>query len=365
MNKEEEFYTIRQHSKSSRINYAIVIHKYEKLHGMTLDELIQEAEEDEKQNIPLKERKIKKRLQEFQISLRTYSYNTQNSSMTKIKTVYKTFEIQLPYLININKVQKTLATNYDELLTKEDIKHVLENESSSKFKALILFLSSTGTGLAEALNLTVEDFIHATKEYTNSYNIEEVLLSLEKREDIVLTFMMRRQKTGKQYYTFCTPETTRMIIQELKERLLKKGLDYTDSLFGYTRQGVYSKYHRVNNQLQLPYKKNGHHKFHSHGLRKFFCVTMEEAGMNKNDIDFLCGRTPDELTDAYFPIAPERRIARYKHFMNAVTLFDEVNYVDITSKEKEDYDNIKQELERQKQDNIEIKQMLSELSHLL
>lgn len=67
---------------------------------MSIDNLLNEALIEESEMIPLRERKLKKRL----LNYRTYllnsnlSINTVKSYFVKIKTFYQHFEIELPKL---------------------------------------------------------------------------------------------------------------------------------------------------------------------------------------------------------------------------------------------------------------------------
>ena len=88
--------------------------------------------------------------------------------------------------------------------------------------AIILFMSSSGAARTEMLSLSIQDFIDSTRLYHNSNDIYEILDILKEREDVVPTWKVHRQKTDKWYYTFCSPEANREIINYL---LLREDLD--------------------------------------------------------------------------------------------------------------------------------------------
>ena len=150
---------------------------------MLVDQLIDEAINEEKQEIPLKERKIKRRL----LNYRTYllnsklSQNTVRSYFVKIKTFYQHFEVEIPYLPEA-KYAKEYETNYLDLPTREHIRQAIDI-SSIDIKAIILFMSSSGTAKAETLSLTVQDFIDATREYHQGGSLNEMIEQLDKRND--------------------------------------------------------------------------------------------------------------------------------------------------------------------------------------
>lgn len=364
MNSLEKFVKIRNINESSRKTYTFIVHNYERYNDLSLDELIKEAETEEIQQIPLKYRKIKTRLLNYQIYLQTnYTNNTVQTYMTKIKTIYKTFEIQIPYLPPAN-TKKQISTQYNEMITKEEIQQILNSTNKSKAKAIILFIASSGSGRAEATNLTIQDYINATSEYHNSTNITNVIKELE-TQTVIPTFHMIRQKTQKPYYTFCTPEANNAILTHLKEYIFKFNPTNDQPLFGYKKWGISRLFERLNDKVGLPRKKNGVRKFHPHALRKYFSTVLLNEGMDKIDIDFLSGRTPDTLTDAYYQVAPERRKIKYQRYIKALTINDKINYVDITSKEKQEFEQMKQELEKQKRDNQKIRQMIMDLDKIV
>ena len=76
----------------------------------------------------------------------------------------------------------------------ENIKKALRR-SDSEMKAIILFMTSSGSARRETLNLTINDFINATKDYHDSNDIHEIIKLLERRNDIIPTWKLKRQKT--------------------------------------------------------------------------------------------------------------------------------------------------------------------------
>ena len=82
--------------------YSAAIRKYESFHNNSIKFLINEAISDENSYIPLKNRRIKKRLLNFRNYLiANYSINTVRTYFSRIMAFYKHFEIELPYLNDI------------------------------------------------------------------------------------------------------------------------------------------------------------------------------------------------------------------------------------------------------------------------
>lgn len=213
----------RNIKESTIVGYESALEQFTKFNKQTLTELINEASTEEENRIPLKKRKLKKKLINFRTHLlkNKLSSNTIKTYFTNIKTIYTHFEIELPHLPSI-KYEKNYQTNYRDLPTRKNIKDALKI-SPLPLQALILFMSSSGTAKAETLSLTVEDFLKATEEYYNSKNIKEALNELSHKKGVVPTFYLKRIKTNKYYYTFCSPEATEYIIKYcLQEKTLKK-----------------------------------------------------------------------------------------------------------------------------------------------
>lgn len=303
----------RNISESSKKGYLSTIKKYEKYHKLPIDQLISEAIEEEKQAIPLKERKIKKRL----LNYRTYllnsklSQNTVRSYFVKIKTFYQHFEIEIPYLPEA-KYAREYETNYLDLPTKQHIQQAI-NISRIDLKAVILFMSSSGTAKAETLSLTVEDFINATHEYHSNDSLEQMLNQLEKRNDVVPTFYLKRIKTDKYYYTFCSPEASKHIVTYLKTR---QGLKLSDKLFDFTTSTLLARFQEINDTMNWGFKGK-YRFFRSHNLRKFHASNI---GLSAEYIDALQGRSKNEVHETYIKTNPDKLKEIYMKSMSNVMI---------------------------------------------
>ena len=123
----QKFCKDRNVKKSTRKGYESALKNYTAFHNITIEELIKEAQKDEKEKIILRERQIKKRLLKY----RTYLFssnkspNTIKTYFTKVKTFYQHYEIEIPKLPDA-KYDKLYETNYLDLPTKEHIQKVLE-----------------------------------------------------------------------------------------------------------------------------------------------------------------------------------------------------------------------------------------------
>ena len=225
-------------------------------------------------------------------------------------------------------------------------------------RAIILFMSSSGCAMAETLNLRIDDFIEATRPYHNKTDIYTVLNTLKDRDDIIPTFKLRRQKNNKFYYTFCTPEATTEIINYLLTR--KKTLTGNDKLFKIHEVWLFNKFKEINDTLNLG-KVGEHRRFRSHMLRKWHASSLLNAGMNKDDVNNLQGKTRNTTDQAYFYDDPKKLQEKYIKYMNAVTIYLDVNKLDLKSPEFIQLEEENKEL-RDKQDKL--KDILERLERL-
>lgn len=145
----QKFCRNRNIKSSTKKGYDSALRLYENFQGKSIEDLFDEARLEENERIPLKDRKIKKRLIEFRTFLlnSNLSPNTSKTYFSKVKTFYLHFEFELPHLPQA-KYDKIYETNYLDLPTREHI-HESLLISSIDLKAVILFMSSSGTAKAE------------------------------------------------------------------------------------------------------------------------------------------------------------------------------------------------------------------------
>ena len=323
----KEFCKERNIKNSTMKGYESAIKKYVSFHSKPIEELLKEAFDEEEKRIPLKERKIKKRLLDFRSYLlnSNLSPNTSKTYFSKVKTFYLHFEVEVPHLPNA-KYEKIYETNYLDLPTKEHIRQALEIVPID-LKAVILFMSSSGTANAETLSLTVEQFIDGTSEYHNGGSISEILNVLEKREEVIPTFYLKRIKTDKYYYTFCSTEASQAIVKYLKTR---KNLKLEDKLFDYPSALLLTRFQMINDQMNWGFK--GRYRFfRSHTLRKFHASNI---GLSAEYIDSLQGRSKNVVHETYIKTNPKKLKEIYKSVMKNVLIYNVDNEKKVIPKQE-------------------------------
>ena len=312
----KRFCSNRNIKYSTLKSYRSAIAKYEFFHDMDMGSLMDEAIVEEDEGISLMNRKIKSRLLDFRSFLLDsgLAISTVRTYFSRIKTFYRHFEIELPYLNDIKFDEEYLSSYYD-LPARGDIRKVC-SISSNAFRALVLFISSSGCAKAETLSLTVGDFVKASDDYHDGGSIDDVLNCLIGRRDIVPAFYLKRIKTNKFYYAFCSPEASHHIVKYLISR---KGLSLDDRLFDFTDSSLIYSFKKVNDKLNMGFV--GRYRFfRSHALRKFHASNI---GLSADIVDELQGRGKTRVREAYMKTNPRRLKEIYMGAMHNVMVFDD------------------------------------------
>ena len=312
----KRFCSNRNIKYSTLKSYRSAIAKYEFFQDMDMGSLMDEAIVEEDEGISLKNRKIKSRLLDFRSFLLDsgLAISTVRTYFSRIKTFYRHFEIELPYLNDI-KFDEEYLSSYFDLPTRGDIRKVC-SISSNAFRALVLFISSSGCAKAETLSLTVGDFVKASDDYHDGGSIDDVLNCLIGRRDIVPAFYLKRIKTNKFYYAFCSPEASHHIVKYLISR---KGLSLDDRLFDFTDSSLIYSFKKVNDKLNMGFV--GHYRFfRSHALRKFHASNI---GLSADIVDELQGRGKTRVREAYMKTNPIKLKEIYMGAMHNVMVFDD------------------------------------------
>lgn len=316
-----EFCTKKQHSQQSQTVYKTSLMKYSNFNNMSLYELIKEAETEEDKGIRWKRSTLLNRLENFRAYLvQNFSENTAKQDLSRVKTFYKSFRIEIGELDYLsNKVyNKKPSLGFEEIIDKDTIRRTLEL-CTPVLKSIILFQTSSGSAKAEALNLTIQDFIDSVSNYTDATELKQVLNDLDGK-CIIPKFKIKRQKINEYYYTFCSPECTQQIIDYLKMRRVKS-LD--EQLFKISDVYYKQMLIQMNNQLGLGKCSDGFNKLRSHQLRKYFATSLDNSQgckLSTTDIDFIEGRASKGSRKSYFFKDPEQLRIKYAKSMNTICI---------------------------------------------
>lgn len=371
MNKLEQFFTERQSSKGTRSHYNFAVQAYEKLLGLDLDTLIEEAYIEEDSGIAWRNRKIRQYLIDFRNYLySTKSEGTANRYFADIKTIYRHFEVELHTLptFNSKQIDKTYEKSFEDILTKQELKDAYY-EANNVCKCLILFGSSTGMSKVDMLNLTVEDFLKACN--CDDKDLKQQLEDL-KDKTIIPCFEGERIKTGSRFTTFCSPEATEHIVQYLLGRYVQIPVDYNEmmarikrtrtpqqrrileeklksmpqklecshKLFDISESHLNYTFRKINNKLQLG-TVGKYTKFRCHQLRSYQASTLLniEEGFTDSEVDALQGRKKDKTHRAYLVESKSKLYNKYHACVDELMLFKSINEIDTEAFEKLEKEN--------------------------
>ena len=311
----------RNLSSKTRQGYLNAINVYVSYNKKSFKDLLNEAEKEEESGIRWKKRKLKQRLINFRIYLQEkYLVSTAKVYFQRIISLYNHFEIEIhklpPLSTKSGNIPKPIT--FEDLPTKEIIRNAVEI-ANPIMKAIILFMSSSGCARRETLNLTIQDFIDATQEYHNKNDIKEVLNVLRDKDELVPIFRIRRQKTGKFYFTFCSPEASNEIINYL---ITQNDLKKSNKLFNINLYYLNKNFMEINEELDLG-KVGTYNKFRSHMLRKFHASSLYNAenGLSLEEIDALQGRKKDSTHSSYFMENPHNLKKKYVSTLDSLKIF--------------------------------------------
>ena len=345
----ERFFHERNSSPSTVTTYTRVVGIYEKFTDKHLNELLELADDEEYNNIRWKNTDTRR----YIITFREFLYGKYNVStaklyLTAIITIYRHFEITIPPLpyYSTKHARRTDPLLPEQLLDRDILRECIRI-SSPVVKSLILFMSSSGMSRIDVLNLTIQDYLEATKDYHShqesvKYAIRE-MRDLE--EPIIPEFHLTRQKTGQQYVTFCSHEAVKSINAYLLTRT--ETLTRNLPLFRIHERYFNTIFERLNEHFQLG-KVGNWNRIRSHMLRKYHASQLAEAGMTTDHINLLQGRKiPGIAHETYIRIKPETLREEYIQSLPYIVISDE----DRVKTELEKVTDRKDELE-QKYDNM-------------
>lgn len=348
MDNEEIIKQIKENKLWSKETYhsrRTSLNQYSEYHNMTLEELLEEAYEDEDNRTPYHKLKIRDRINNFIEYLKENgkSHNTIRTRYSSILIFYKYYSVRLPE-INLPsgkqfKNNPSQQLGFNEIITKQEIRKACDN-ADLQLKAMFLITASSGTAVKEVTSLQISHFIEGTQEY-HQLNIDDykteheyilaVLSKLKKvKEPIITQFNIIRSKVAKPYTTFVTDECTHAIINYLHYKILNKNkiLKLDDPLLDVTHN-TRIKIMKLNDFLE--YGKAGRYrKLNLHMLRRFFATTMSNPSNDDlNDImpdeyiDLFEGRSKGNVNKVYIKKNPKQLKKIYMKYMNKVIIYDD------------------------------------------
>ena len=300
--------------KTTETYYQTVDH-YTKLFNKSLTDLL-ELYAAEEETIVWKKRTLKLHL----IQYRNYLYdeympNTAKIYFSRLLTLLRHLEIELGVLpkLNTKNNNELPPITHNDLLTKDELCDAY-NIANPLMKAVILFQTSSGCARRETINLTVKDYLKANNIQVTDKPVKSLLLKVN--TDTVPCFEIKRQKTNKYYFTYCSPQANVEILEYLINR---DDLTIDSPLFDCNLYYWNSYFMTINDELELGTARK-YNRFRSHMLRKWHASTLYNNGMSMEDIDTLQGRSKDMTRRSYFMEDPELLRKKYCEHMDCLLL---------------------------------------------
>ena len=334
----KEITTLKQLKTNTQKGLQQAVQIHTAANNASLNEMLEEAEADEENGVRPKKRRIKKRFINTQLYMQNKNYRNSsiNNIIARIKSIYNFYELQTPKL---QPLQRHTVESYEEIPTHDMIKTALNN-TNIKMRALITFMASSGAGRTEAAKITIQDFINSTREYQDETELIKVITKL-KKQNVVPTWNITRQKTNYAYVTFNTPECTNYICDMLQERLLIKEVEPADRLFEINEITITSNFKNINDKCNFGWKTT-RRVFHAHALRKFFSSTLYGAGFDVTTINFMLGHRIGEINEAYIKASPQKQKDKYMEMLKYLTFYGDVVDTGLSDNERAELEELKQ-----------------------
>ena len=311
----QRIYTERNVKNKTKETYFQTINHYTQLFNKSFIKLI-ELYSDEEEEIVWKKRTLKQHL----IQYRNYLYNkylpvTAKIYFSRLLTILRHLEIELGTLplLNSKNNNELPPITHEDLLTKSELEEAYKI-ANPLMKAVILFESSSGCARRETLNLTVYDYLEANNVEIIDKSVKNLLLKVN--PDNIPCFKIKRQKTNKFYFTYCSSQANKEILEYL---INQEDLTLDSSVFECNLYYWNLYFNEINEKLNLG-KARKYARFRSHMLRKYHASTLYNNGMSMEDIDNLQGRSKDNVHRAYFMEDPDLLKRKYEMHVDCLLL---------------------------------------------
>ena len=206
----------------------------------------------------------------------------------------------------------------DRAPTKEEIKALLTHASSSRDRAVIMILASSGLRIGTLLSLKVGDVI---------WDFPDVACIKVERQKGRKFLGKRGVAQGKVYYTFISPEAKEELKKYLEERkragekvtlespLIGDAYHRGNSITVEDFERVWA---RLLRRAGLAEKSNRWYKLHIHTLRKFFrsnCI-----GVDPSYREHWMGHKGGYLDESYFRAEVDKHLREYRKAIPHLTI---------------------------------------------
>ena len=264
----------------------------------------------------------------LQLKKENYSYSTINTRLAAIAHFYTMNDI----VINRKKIGKYLGehikTIKDRAYTVDEIKKIVD-ACDLKYKIIVTMMASTGCRIGAISNIKISDLIYIKKE-----KLHQIFFYTNTKEE---------------YYSFCTPECSKYIMEYLEYRercgekinhespLLRNDFTLDDLLhienakhvstrtFAFYLRNILIK---TGLRVTIPREHRGSKKktrkevSANHGFRKFCHTTMANARISPEIREMLLGHSLG-ISDSYYKPTEQEMLLEYLKVVDSLTINDE------------------------------------------
>ena len=375
---------LKNSSSNTIKSYIQAINKYENFHGLTTEELVLEALDEQDKQVPQHRLKIIERIESFQDWLMDQDYviGTIRHHLIKIKSIYRKNRILIPYIepINPHLCNKRETIEYTDILTKEEIKTTLPL-MRLPLQARVMVMVQGGLSNEECEHLTTRLFIDETYPYHQKENDLEALEWLQNENNpIIWVTKLIRVKTGKPYYALIGAEAVNKIASAKLYEYNLRGV-ISDKLLNTHKLSLNRACSEINSKCGFG-KAGNTNRFRPHMLRKFHAtyirgsvLSYEENSLTLSQIDELQGRGKTSVQDTYIKTNPFEQKILYAKVMNNVSLYHEYEYEIVdgdviirvkdplleTRKLRDEVKNLSHQLENKRRASLKVQKLRKEL----
>jgi integrase len=333
----QEFFESRKQKPKTVERYLYVFNLFYESTGHTPTSMIEEAEDDEDNNVRLRRRKINQHLKDFKEDQekQEFSYDSITSNTSYIRAFYKHYGIVLPARPKLDKPDEKV--NLPQL---EDIQLAV-SQSNPCFQAIIILMCSSGMGLSEIINLTIQDFLDAFNEKNDPKidindlpHIGEMVQIDDEKQIKPLVWQIKRVKTSKSYFTFSSCESYQYILRYFRSKPKVEDPDrplFLNQSRRKMRPHGFNQYFRDLNK-RCGWGKSGRQIFfRSHNLRKWFANQLENTSLGFINTERLLAHSIlGDTASRYFKPDLNKMYKLYYDNMDMVTVMGKVDIHDTT-----------------------------------
>ncbi|KKG07014.1 tyrosine-type recombinase/integrase [Methanosarcina mazei] len=321
---------------STRKNFTSSMAMYTEFTGLTPAQLLEEAEKDA--GLPVKERKLKRRIVSFRVHLQEQeiSEHTVRSRLTAVKSFYSANEILMP---KIKFEKPTTLSENDIIPTKEDLQDCLSICDPLE-KAVILTGISSGLASNELRSLKLQQFL-------DGYDKDTGITKLPN---------MYRKKTKAKFTTFLSPECSKAILEYIEYRnrptkgqgivkqqqrekqyttknsylFIVKSVPDTyletrdEEIRKMGENALFNLYKGISEKARKNTDK-GYNFIRSHTMRKYFNNTLISEGCDSFYREYWMGHKLSDTQEAYFRVNVQAQKELYKKYIPYLTIQKELD----------------------------------------